>query len=148
MKMKRRINWTYYLIIGISASILVISGCGKKTEDHSVIADLLFENKTEHVINYAGLFELTAGSSYSQTIVGVDGKGYNSANCCQGGLESFQGAYNQVYLIIADSLCLFYDENEGPTLIANYEVTNIGEHHYLYTYTFSEQELSGAELCD
>jgi hypothetical protein len=145
--MEQKTIWMCYLHIGISALLILGVGCDSNTEKR-VDADLVFSNKTDYQINYSGLFNLSAGDTQTKHVVGVGGSGSNSNNCCQGALESFQGSYNQVYLILDDSLCLFYNESEGPTVISNFEAILIEENHYRFTYIFIQESLSNISDCN
>lgn len=142
--MRQKTNWIFFLLIGTSLITLSLWSCDGKPE-YRALADLVFINESERVIDYSGKFIIQANSTYKTSFNGVGGNGSNSQNCCM--LESFQGDYNQVYLILDDALCVFYDENEGPTSLDNYEVKTIEKDHYEYTFRFIEEQFVGSVAC-
>ena len=145
--MEQKRTWMRYLLIGISALITLTTGCKSQTERRTD-AVLMFVNETDYSIDYSGLFKLSPNTTHTEHIVGVGGKGINSENCCQGALESFQGSFNQVYLILNDSLCVFYAENEGPTILSNFETVIAEDNSYQFKYTFVGDSLTNVKICD
>ncbi len=147
--MQQKTNWMRYLIIGISTLLFSWQlGCRKRVE-YFLQADFIFINETEHAVNYSGLLQLEQFTSDTVIRVGTGGdKNEKIESCCQGFLEDFQGDYTQVYTVFNDSLCLFYNENEGPTNLVNYEKRRIKNNHFEFTYRFTEEQYNEAAPCN
>jgi hypothetical protein len=137
-----------FLLIGISTLLSLGSGCDRETE-YQVLAEFTFVNNSSRYINYSDLFILEPGDSEVISIRGESGDKISKiTTCCHGFLEGYQGSYQQVYLILDSSLCVFFSENEGPTHLENFEQEVLGRNDFRYTYVFMDEQFIDAEPCN
>lgn len=136
------------MLIGISTLLSLGSGCNRETE-YKITADLVFINTSEKQINYSNLFTLEPEATKVISLKGDGGdKSSEITTCCQGFLEDYQGSSEQVFLILNNSECLFFEENEGPTNLDNYEQEILGTNNFRYTYVFTDDQFTNAEPCN
>jgi hypothetical protein len=134
-------------LIIIAFCLTLFSSCNE-TDEFGLKVDLTFINSTETDIQYSTLFELAPNESFTfstQTESSSDNE--NIETCCNGILEDFQGAYNQVSLVIDDINCLSFDEGVGPTDLDNFESIKLNSRRFSYTYTITTSTIADMQLC-
>ncbi|MBU2913053.1 hypothetical protein [Reichenbachiella agariperforans] len=146
--MKQKITSMYYWILGSSLLIAIsLTGCNQQTE-YRHQADLVYINHTDETIDYSGLAILEPGESYTIENDREGGSKKPSVeNCCNEILHDLLLDDTNVYLK-TENHCVKLEKGEGAYGIDNYQSEKLGSRHFQFTYTFTDEDLSGANPCE
>lgn len=134
----------YYLPLLFMLSTLI--SC-RKTDEYGLKVELSFKNDTNVSIEYSRLFTIQPQETKYFFISTESTENPNLENCCQGTLEDFQGAYDQVFVTRNETDCYKYGEDEGPTHIRNFEASKIGSRKFRYEYIFTDDSFQDLMTC-
>lgn len=130
------------------AGLMLLVSCGEKDE-FGLKVKLTFVNSTDTNISYSNLFELAPTESYTyEDQTETTSSNPNIETCCNGLLEDFQGGYDQVFLVINEVNCLYFNEGEGPTSLNNFESEKLNSRSFSYTYTLSPASIENMQPCN
>lgn len=138
---------TYTSVFLLIAFTCSLCSCG--SNEHRLQVEFVFINESNNQINYSDLFTISAGGIHT---IFVDGTSSTDnpkiETCCQGFLEDIQDDYFQVYMIVDEAYCVFFEENEGPTTVENFTSDILGDKYFKFTYTITESDIESMQPCD
>jgi hypothetical protein len=147
--MRQKTTWMRYLTLGTSIVALLSTISCKKNVDYFVTGTFAYINNTDSLIEVKGGtydFKINPNESHSINQAGEGPKEVNE--------KSYVSPILSAVLIFNNSKCDTLDSGlnlrngVGITGIENYTSEKVGERHYKFTYTFTEEDYNKAVLCE
>lgn len=138
------INKVFYFGISFVSTFLLL-GCFSEV-DCNVILEFTFKNNTPYTI------ETDMGTINPNSEISI--KEENLGSCDAKSDDFIPPFLGDTKVFLNDKKCLVFlagekvGLGEGIVGIDNYESEKISNNHFLFTYTFTEDELSRAEVCN
>ena len=144
--MQQKINWTPFLIFGIS--ILSMVNC-KTKNDYIIKTKVIYVNETNYKISYSGkngdIWYPESNLNPNDSIIikdVIDGGDKNT--------DPKEITFNRLgpeIVIYNGILCDTLDLNEGPNNINNYSIKTIKNNDFEYRYVFTKAFAANADTC-
>ncbi|MCP4458816.1 MAG: hypothetical protein GY816_12455 [Cytophagales bacterium] len=146
--MKQKTIWMRYLTIGISLTLLLLLGsCRAYPEVGILNVDFVFSNATDSSIEFdvsddSKTWTLEIAPQSTSEVISIEAGSSNPQPeaCCQDALGDLLGG--QITLIVDNDLC-FVIRDKGPHVISSYDYEIIGDHHFKYSYVFTDSDFEG-----
>ncbi|MDO4782937.1 MAG: hypothetical protein Q4A09_06960 [Capnocytophaga felis] len=152
--MKPKIIYLLFLSVGV----ISLSNCQKEIE-YRLFADIVYVNNTQYNICYYKidpisnqkeiLLQVAPNSSYKKEVRLNGGNRINKPEFYKYAFVSFQD-YGTKIIEYNYEKCVTYKEGEGSTtnnFLNSYQWHKMADHHFEFTYTFTEEEAQKATAC-
>ena len=150
--MRRNNIWMRYLILGLVISLIItLNSC----KDHffSIVGEYQFVNETNYSVTYSSSYEKFNVAPNSAVVIMENGRGSGKEGIREADFVSplFSLSSADILTIKFDQTrCLTdvkVDDKHSVRNIKNFRITKMGNNHYKFTYTFTEEDYNRAMAC-